>query len=72
MHTIQFDPQTEQALSQYAALAGKDIEQFIKDLVLEFLEDQEDISDAETVLTNLANGSETTVSLETVKAEYGL
>ena len=71
MHTLQFDAHTEQAISQLATLAGKDADQFITDLVIEFLEDQEDLQDAESVLNALAEGMESTVSWESVKAEYG-
>jgi predicted DNA-binding protein len=72
MHTLQFDAQTEQAISQLAAQAGKNADDFIKDVVLEFLEDQEDIRDAEAVLSALKNGTETTTAWETVKAAHGL
>jgi len=72
MHTLQFDTHTEQAISQLATLAGKDVDQFITDLVLEFLENEDDVQDAESVLTALAVGSESTVSWESVKAEHGL
>ena len=72
MHTLQLDTHTEQAISQLATLAGKDADQFITDLVLEFLENEDDMQDAESVLTALAEGRESTVSWESVKAEHGL
>jgi len=72
MHTLQFDTHTEQALNQLATLAGKNADDFIKDVVLEFLENQEDIRDAELVLAGLADGSESTTPWETVKAAHGL
>ena len=72
MHTLQFDTHTEQAISQLSTLAGKDADQFIKDLVVEFLENEDDMQDAESVLNALAEGRESTVSWESVKAENGL
>jgi predicted DNA-binding protein len=67
MHTIQFDAQTERELNRLAGLAGKNADQFIKDVVQDFLEDQEDIADAKAAL--LEQGE---VSIERIKAEYGL
>ena len=38
----------------------------------EFLENEDDMQDAESVLTALAEGMESTVPWESVKAEHGL
>lgn len=37
MHAIEFDAETEQELGRLAALSGKDIDQLIKEAVLDYL-----------------------------------
>jgi predicted DNA-binding protein len=72
MHTIQFDAQSEQELTRLAILAGKDADQLIKDVVGEFLEEQEDSADAQAMLAKVERGEEKTVSWKAIKAEHGL
>lgn len=72
MHTLQFDRQTERALTRQAAITGKDVDQLIMDLVMAFLEEQEDIRDAGNTLARIASGDETATPWEAVKAEHGL
>ncbi|MEI7869352.1 MAG: hypothetical protein WCI11_15800 [Candidatus Methylumidiphilus sp.] len=47
MHTIQFDAHNEAALTQLAAMAGKDSDQLIKDVVSEYLAEQADKNQAD-------------------------
>jgi predicted DNA-binding protein len=72
MHTIELDANTEQALSRLAAIAGKDPDQLIKDVLSYYLEEQEDITEAQDTLARIDSGKESTFSWEAVKTEYGL
>ncbi|MDD5037080.1 MAG: hypothetical protein PHE55_20325 [Methylococcaceae bacterium] len=72
MHTIHFDPNTEQELARLAALAGKNSEQFIQDVVRDYLEDQADIREAEAALARIERGEETPIPWKAIKAEHGL
>ena len=72
MHTIELDPHSEQSLSRLAAIAGKEPDQLIKDVLSSYLEEQEDIAEAQETLARIDGGKEGTVSWEAVKAEYGL
>ena len=72
MHTIQFDPQTEQALSQFAAVAGKDADQLIKDVVSDFLTEQAEIQEADAAYSRYLAGQEKTVALDELERRLGL
>jgi len=72
MHTIELDAHTEQALSRLAAIAGKEPDQLIKDVLNHYLEEQEDIAEAQETLARIDSGKESTFPWEAVKAAYGL
>jgi len=72
MHTIQFDTNTEQELTRLAAQSGKDADQFIKDVICDFLDEQQDIDEAEVIIGRIARGEETTIPWEAIKAEHDL
>ena len=62
MHTIQFDAHTEAALTQRAAMAGKDSDQLIKGVLSEYLAEQADNEQADatknfSVITGLWTAS---------------
>lgn len=64
MHTIEFDAQTERALSRLAALAGKDADELIKEAVREYLDDLQDIADAEAIAQRIEHGDERVIPLD--------
>ena len=72
MHTIEFEAHTEQALSRLAAMAGKEPDQLIKEVLSHYLEEQEDITEAQETLARIDSGKESTFPWDAVKAEYGL
>ena len=72
MHNIQFDPQTELALSRQAALAGKDADQLIRDLVSEFLAEQAVTEEADAAYSRYLAGQEKTVALDELEQRLGL
>lgn len=72
MHSIQFDPQTEQALSRQAALAGKDADQLIRDVVSEFLAEQADMEEANAAYSRYLAGQEKTVTLDDLERRLDL
>jgi predicted DNA-binding protein len=65
MHTIEFDTHTEQALSRLAAIAGKEPDQIIKDLVADYIDEQEDITEAQYTLARIDSGKESATPWET-------
>ncbi|MFZ4703221.1 MAG: hypothetical protein ACOYMG_24530 [Candidatus Methylumidiphilus sp.] len=67
MHTIQFDAHTEAALTQRAAMAGKDSDQLIKDVVSEYLAEQVDTEQADAAYSRYLAGQEGTVSLDNLE-----
>lgn len=64
MHTIEFDAHTEQALTNLAAMAGKQADQLIREAVLNYLDDWQDSADAERVLNRIERGEERVISLD--------
>lgn len=58
MHTIQFDPQTEQDLTRQAAIIGKDGDELIKDVASDFLAEQAEIEEAEAAYSRCLAGEE--------------
>ena len=72
MHTIQFDAHTEATLTQLAAMAGKDSDQLIKDVVSEYLAEQADIEQANAAYSRYLAGQEGTVSLDDLEKRLGL
>lgn len=72
MHTIELDLHTEAALTQLAAMAGKDSDQLIKDVVSEYLAEQADIEQANAAYSRYLAGQEGTVSLDDLEKRLGL
>ena len=66
--TILIDREIDDELTRLANTIGKDKRSLVRDALIEWLEDQEDIRDAEAVL---AKGNPT-ISLEEVKRNLGL
>ena len=72
MHTIELDAHTEAALTQLAAMAGKDSDQLIKEVVSEYLAEQADIEQANAAYSRYLAGQEGTVSLGDLEKRLGL
>lgn len=72
MHTLQFDTHTEQALNQLATLAGKDADEFIKDVVLEFLAEESAIEQADAAYSRYVARQEKAISLNELEQRLGL
>ena len=61
MHTIELDAHTEQALSRLAAIAGREPDQIIKDVLSHYLEEQ-----ADAAYSRYLAGQEKALSLDEV------
>jgi predicted DNA-binding protein len=72
MHTLQFDTHTEQTLNQLATRAGKETDEFIKDVISEYLEEQGGVIEADAAYTRYLAGEEKTVSLDELERRLGL
>lgn len=72
MHSIQFDAQTEQTLSRQAAIAGKNTDQLIQDIVSEFLAEQAAAQEADAVYSRYLAGQEKAISLDELERQLGL
>jgi predicted DNA-binding protein len=72
MITIELPPQAENELENAAKEAGKSKEEWTKELILNYLEDLEDLREAEATMKDIREGREKTASLEEVMKEYGL
>jgi len=72
MLTIQLSNEWESLLQQFAKEAGKNSEDYARDIVIEYLADMEDAHIAEQRLRDIRSGKETTVSLQEVMKEYGM
>jgi len=64
MLTLELTPQLEQEFKATAEKSGKSAAQILKELALEYLEDAQDIKEAEQVLKNIENGTDELLSLE--------
>lgn len=72
MHTIEFDPTTEQALKQLAARAGKDTDQLIREAVSDLLAEQDDIATADAAYARYQSGQKKSLSLDELEKRLGL
>ena len=72
MHTLQFDTHTEKTINQLAALAGKDADEFIKDVIQDFLAEQAETQEADAAYARYLAGQEKTVSLGELERLLGL
>jgi predicted DNA-binding protein len=64
MLTLNFDSESEQKLGVIAQKAGKNIEQLLMDLALDYLDDLHDAFLADKAIDELINGEDSTISLE--------
>jgi len=72
MHTIELDAHTEQALSRLAAIAGKEPDQIIKDVLSNYLEEQADTEAADAAYSRYLAGQEKALSLDELERSLGL
>lgn len=72
MITIELPPEAEKQLEEAARETGKDAKAWAEEVILNYLEDLEDIRDAEAVLKDIAEGRQKTTSLEDLMKEYGM
>ena len=72
MHTIQLDPRTEQALSHVATKQGLTPEVLIKNVLLEYLADEQAITKADIAYKNYLDGKEPVHDFNDVVKELGL
>jgi len=64
MLTLDLNTDVEQELKNIAKQSGKETEQLIKELVLEYLEDMSDNVLLEKAMEKLAKGESSTISLQ--------
>ncbi len=67
MLTLQLPKEKEERLSFFAKEEGKDMNFLVKEAVLSFIEDLEDIHTAEKIIQRVRNGEEETIPLSEVK-----
>jgi len=72
MLTIQLSTEWENLLQQFAKKAGKNSEDYAKEIVMEYLGDMEDLYYAQRELEAVKAGTSKTVSLQEVMKEYGM
>jgi len=72
MHTITFDAQTEQRLSELARHEGKQPDELIRELVEDYLEEQADAAAAEAAYQRYLAGEEKTLTLEEMEKRLDL
>jgi predicted transcriptional regulator len=72
MHTIQLDKHTEQALSHVAARQGLTPETIIKNVLLDYLAEEQVITKADTAYKNYLDGKESAHDFNDVVKELGL
>ena len=70
--SVQLPQDAEKRLEDLARKTGRSKEDYIKEAVLEYLDDLEDIYLAEQALERIRRGDERTYSLEEVERELGL
>jgi predicted transcriptional regulator len=66
--TLRIDSETDDELTELARQSGRDKVSLARDALVEWLENQEDIRDAEAVIAQ----SNPTIPLEEVKRTFGL
>ena len=72
MHTIQLDNNTEQALSHIAARQGLTPEAIIKNVLLDYLAEEQAMTKADTAYKNYLDGKESAHNFNDVVRELGL
>ena len=64
MLTLDLNTDVEQELNKFAKQSGKETEQLVKELVLEYLEDMSDNVLLEKAMEKLAKGDSSTITLQ--------
>jgi predicted transcriptional regulator len=72
MHTIQLDKNTEQALNHIAVRQGLSPEAIIKNVLLDYLAEEQAITKADSAYKNYLDGKETVHDFNEVVRELGL
>jgi predicted DNA-binding protein len=72
MHTITFDSDTEKRLADLAQHEGKRPDELIRELVQDYLEEQEDATAAEAAYQRYLAGEEKTLTLDEVEKRLDL
>lgn len=72
MLTLDLNQQLETDLIATAKESGKTVSELLKELAVEYLEDIQDVKEAEQVLKNIENGTDELLSLEEARKIYAL
>ena len=72
MHCIELEAHSEKALNDLAARVGKVPDRLLQEIIQEFLEDQRDMDEAETVRNAILRGEEALIPWAEVKAAHDL
>jgi predicted DNA-binding protein len=72
MYSIQFDPNTEKRLVEFADHQGLSPEQLIQEAVIEYLAELNTAEDAEAAYQRYLAGEEKTLSLEDIEKRLDL
>ena len=70
MLSLTLDKTTELQLTQLAQRKGKPIEQLLKDILFEYLEDLHDATLGDAVMDELKSGKSFTVPFSEIKAQF--
>lgn len=69
---INLEPEDQSRLDALSALAGRDTADQVREVILRWLEDMEDIAAADAVMERVRRGEERIYSSEEVRKELGL
>jgi predicted DNA-binding protein len=69
MQSLTVDKVMEQELSQLAEHQGKSIQQLLKDILLEYIEDAHDAALGDAAMQELENGEDFTIPFSEVKRQ---
>lgn len=72
MITIDLPPDTEKHFDELARKAGKSMESCARDAILDYLQDLEDLFDAQAQMEEVKAGRSQTIPLEEVMRHYGM
>jgi len=72
MIAVRLPEDIETRLDELAAKTGRTKTYYVREAIIEHLEDLEDIYLAEKTLTEIRSGKQKTFALETIAAEYGI
>ncbi len=72
MLAISLPPKIEARLDTLAKETGHTMDNYVREMILQHLEDVQDLRDAEKIMEDIRSGRSKTIPLEEVMKRYGL